>query len=77
MNWKQIWLESDSMLVVKAFNQNSPVLWCLKNRWLNCKVFSSSIVCFCSHMHREGNVVVDALARNGQTFDLSTVANPS
>ncbi|KEH41998.1 hypothetical protein MTR_1g059640 [Medicago truncatula] len=44
MDWKQIWLESDSMLAVKAFNQNSPVSWFLKNRWLNCKVFSSSIV---------------------------------
>lgn len=68
MNLKQIWLESASMFVVKAFNQNSAVLWCLKNGWLNCNVFSSSIDCIFSHIHREGNVVADALARNGQSL---------
>jgi hypothetical protein len=34
---------------------------------MNCKTTLRSIECHCSHIHREGNVVVDALANNGQS----------
>ncbi|KEH25972.1 hypothetical protein MTR_6g038610 [Medicago truncatula] len=35
-NWTQLWLESDSMLVVNAFKNHALVPWKLSNRWYNC-----------------------------------------
>lgn len=31
-----LWLESDSQLVILAFRSNSGIPWCLSNRWKNC-----------------------------------------
>ncbi|GAU49757.1 hypothetical protein TSUD_301830 [Trifolium subterraneum] len=35
-NWLNLWLETDSLLVVRAFNSHELVPWSLSNRWFNC-----------------------------------------
>jgi ribonuclease HI len=37
-NWKYLWMETDSTLVVKAFKADPLILWKLKNHWLNCNI---------------------------------------
>jgi len=48
-------------------DQDLSVPWRLRNRWMNCKTTLRSIECHCTHIQREGNVVADALASNGQS----------
>jgi len=31
-----VWLETDSQLVLQAFNSNTVIHWSLRNRWYNC-----------------------------------------
>lgn len=45
-NWKNMWVESDSSLVVMAFNNDSMIPCDLRNRWLNCKNLLYHIKCF-------------------------------
>jgi len=33
--WKQLWIESDSMLAILALKSPNIVLWKLENRWLS------------------------------------------
>ena len=59
-NLKKLWVESDSIYVIGAFeSKTSSVPWKLRNRWLNalnlCKARTVSI----SHIFREGNVTRD------------------
>jgi ribonuclease HI len=68
MNLDQIWIETDSLAVVKTFNTNEGVPWRMRVRWHNCLTFCSLIHSNCSHILREGNLVVDALAKNGQSL---------
>jgi len=65
-----ICLESDSLIVVKAFQTNSRVPWRMRARWINCMVFCNSIICSCVQVFREGNQVADAFAKNGQSLAL-------
>jgi ribonuclease HI len=65
-NWQQIWIETDSVLVTKAFIDSSLVPWCLRNRWENCLLAARRLSLSCTHIHREGNQVANALASNGQ-----------
>jgi ribonuclease HI len=65
-----ICLETDSIRVVKAFNNNIGVPWKMRSRWRNCLIFCKSINCSCMHILREGNLVADALAKNGQWLSL-------
>ena len=58
------WIETNSLVVIKAFKSDSLVPWKMQNRWYNCKKLISYIRCKCSR--REGNRVADAMARNGQ-----------
>ncbi|MCH91676.1 glycerol-3-phosphate dehydrogenase [Trifolium medium] len=66
-NWMNLWLESDSILVVKAFSSSVLVPWALNNRWRNCRKLSSSMNFVVSHVYREGNQCVDGLANIGVT----------
>ncbi|MCH89899.1 ribonuclease H protein, partial [Trifolium medium] len=53
MNWNNLWLESDSELVVQAFkNTNFMVAWNLRNRWHNVKFLLSRMNCIVSHIYR-------------------------
>jgi ribonuclease HI len=65
-NWTNLWLESDSSLVVNAFkNPNKMVAWLLRNRWVNMLDMLSQMTCIVTHVYREGNVVADLLAKFG------------
>jgi len=66
MRWNNIWIETDSLVVIKAFKSDLLVPWRMQNRWYNCKKLISHSRCKCSHIRREGNRVADAMARNGQ-----------
>jgi ribonuclease HI len=66
--WSQLWLESDSMLVVKAFSSSKVVPWALRNRWDNCLARISNMNFFVSHIYREGNHCADKLASLGLTL---------
>jgi len=46
-NWRNLWLESDSMLVVKAFKDVRKVPWMIRNRWTNSLAIVSSIYELC------------------------------
>ncbi|CAJ2641500.1 unnamed protein product [Trifolium pratense] len=63
--WKNLWLETDSMLVVNAFKSSKTIPWHLKNRWDNCLLLISSMNFFVSHIYREGNTCADKFANLG------------
>jgi len=68
-----VWLESDSQLVLQAFKSNMIIPWSLRNRWYNYLVITHNMRFFASHIYREGNVCADGLANFGLTlsnFDL-------
>lgn len=64
----KIWLETDSLAVIKAFTNHEGVPWKMVVRWQNCLIFSSSIRCICTHVLREGNLDADAMAKHGQNL---------
>jgi ribonuclease HI len=65
-NWTNIWIETDSALVVTTFNNPSkPVPWSLRNRWRNVLVMIQSLNFIVSHICREGNKVADLFANQG------------
>jgi ribonuclease HI len=68
MNWKDIWMESDSLHVVKAFTSSSHVPWRLRTRWNNCMYLAQQINCSCTHIFRESNSAAHSLASNGQSL---------
>jgi len=51
MNWKNIWIEGDSQLVVRATNQNIQVSWCLEVELQNYKLIARSLNCLYTHIH--------------------------
>jgi ribonuclease HI len=63
--WFNLWLETDSMLVLKAFSSVKVVPWHLRNRWDNCLLLSSRMNFFVTHIYREGNHCADKLANLG------------
>jgi ribonuclease HI len=48
--WSQLWLESYSMLVVKAFSSSKVVPWALRNKWDNFLARISNMNVFVSHI---------------------------
>ena len=62
----RIWIETDSVVVVNAFHKAIGIPWKMRSRWHNCMHFCTLVSCTCTHILREGNMVVDALAKNGQ-----------
>ncbi|MCH79531.1 glycerol-3-phosphate dehydrogenase, partial [Trifolium medium] len=67
--WLNLWLETDSLLVVSAFNNaTKPVAWPLSNRWKNAMLMVSQMNCVVTHIYREGNDVADLIARHGLTL---------
>ncbi|KAK2417490.1 hypothetical protein QL285_039786 [Trifolium repens] len=69
MNWNNIWIETDSTLVVLAFqNSNSMVPWYLRNRWSNILLLFRNLNGIVTHIHREGNHIADTLANHGCTL---------
>ncbi|GAU16217.1 hypothetical protein TSUD_298490 [Trifolium subterraneum] len=65
-NWNNLWLETDSSLVVSAFqNPANPVVWALRNRWQNVLFMLKQMNCIVTHIYREGNQVADLIANHG------------
>ncbi|RZB80665.1 hypothetical protein D0Y65_030385 [Glycine soja] len=60
--WSNLWLESDSALVVQSFAGVSLMHCSLRNRWLNCTAVTKSFCFVVGHIYREGNVCADTLA---------------
>jgi ribonuclease HI len=70
MNWLNLWLETDSELVVSAFKDpNRLVTWSLRNRWNNALGLIRHMNFVISHTFREGNAVADRLANHGLTLN--------
>lgn len=69
-NWRNFWLETDSMLVVQAFRNHDIVPWQPRNRWTNCVNITTRMNFLVSHIFREGNACADALVNIG--LNLST-----
>jgi ribonuclease HI len=66
MNWRNLWLETDSALVLLAFtNPNFHVPWSLRNRWQNALILTRQMNFIVTHIFREGNQVADTLANHG------------
>lgn len=63
--WHNLWIESDSELVVAAFKNPDIVPWRLRNRWQNCLTLTNGMHFQVSHIYREGNSCADKLARHG------------
>jgi len=57
LHLNNLWIETDSITVVKAFRQN-------------CLIKGACLQCKFTHIHREGNLVADSLAKNGQQLAL-------
>ena len=72
LRYYKVWLESDSLQLVRAFNQNVTVPWQVSNRWNNCKNLVKGFHFICTHTPREGNQVADALAKNGHSLTCFT-----
>lgn len=65
LRYYRVWLKSDSLQLVRAFNQNVTVPWQVSNRWNNCKNLVKGFHFIRTHTPWEGNQVADALAKNG------------
>ncbi|CAJ2628350.1 unnamed protein product [Trifolium pratense] len=66
MKWHNIWIETDSALVVLAFqNSNSVISWNLRNRWNNSMFLFGQLNGIVTHIYREGNQIADSLANHG------------
>ncbi|KAL6183198.1 hypothetical protein ACLB2K_044609 [Fragaria x ananassa] len=64
-DWKHIWLEVDSSLVLDYIRRPSLVPWPLRVRWLNCLYRISKMNFKATHIFHEGNKIADALANQG------------
>lgn len=53
--WNKLWLDTDSAISLLALRDSSLMPWHLRNRWLNCKLFLTSMSFFITHIYREGN----------------------
>lgn len=71
--WHTLWLECDSILVVKAFTNQFLIPWNLRNRWEKCMQFVSGINFLVTHVYREGNCCADSLANIGLSLHGLTV----
>jgi ribonuclease HI len=69
--FQNVWLESDSQLVILAFKSISVIPWSLRNRWYNCIFRLRNMRFFVSHIYREVNACADDLANLGLTLPSS------
>jgi len=72
-NWHNIWLETDSSLVVLAFHKEGKIPLSLRNRWHNIKTKMKQMNCMVTHIYREGNEVADSLANFGLSLQKLTI----
>lgn len=72
-NWRNIWIESDSTLVVMAFNKMSMIPCSLRNKWINCRKLLCGMNFVVTHIYREGNRCADKLASKGLDIEGVTI----
>jgi hypothetical protein len=66
MNWNNLWLKTDSTLVVLTFkNPDLHVTRSLRNRWHNALIILRKMNFIVSHIFRESNQVADNVANHG------------
>ncbi|XP_058725545.1 uncharacterized protein LOC131596826 [Vicia villosa] len=65
--WRRIWLEVDSVAVVRAFSPAFKVPWQARNRWVNCVNITDNMDFVASHICREGNSCAESLDNVGLT----------
>ena len=59
--WLNLWLETDSLLVIHYFTSPNLVPWCLKVHWANCIYVKKQTNFYISHVFREGNSIADVV----------------
>jgi len=64
-----LWLKTDSSLVVQVFKSTNLIPWLVRNRWNNVMIMLRNMNCIVTHIYREGNQVADSLADFGLTSD--------
>ncbi|XP_058733822.1 uncharacterized protein LOC131605491 [Vicia villosa] len=65
MQWSKLWLETNCILVVKAFSNPNLVSWKIKSRWLTCWAYTLIIEFRISHIFREVIFYADFLDNIG------------
>jgi ribonuclease HI len=73
--WNNLWIESDSELVVKAHKSATLVPWFLSNKWYNCMSRTRNMNIIVSHIYREGNHCADGLAKLGLNLNSVLIWN--
>lgn len=63
--WFNLWIDTDSILVLKAFNRQDFVPSRLQSRWKNRMVIAKRLSRQVTHIYREGNHCADKLANHG------------
>jgi ribonuclease HI len=71
--WNNLWIETDSELVVMAYKEVKSVPWSLSNRWYNFLSRTSIMHFIVSHIYREGNHNADDLAKIGLNLNRLTI----
>lgn len=66
--WRNLWLEADYELVIRAFKNHALVPWHLRNMWLNYMLLTRSMNFMATHIFREGNAYADLLASGGHNL---------
>lgn len=64
-SWSNLWIESDSSLVVMAFKNDSMIPCNIRNRWKNCVRMLYQMNFLVTHIYREGNRCADLVASKG------------
>ncbi|XP_058757629.1 uncharacterized protein LOC131630904 [Vicia villosa] len=67
LGWRMFWIETNCLLVVKAFSDPALVPWKIRSRWRRCHDLSQSIDFMISHIYREANFCADYLANIGHS----------
>ena len=70
---RNLWLEADSELVIRAFKNHDLVPYHLRNRWLNCMLLTRSMNFMATHIFREGNACANLLADASHSLENITV----
>jgi ribonuclease HI len=73
--WNNLWIETDSELLVLAFKFAKLVCWSLSNRWFNCLKISSNRNIMVSHIYREDNHCANGLAKVGLNLNSCIIWN--
>ena len=64
-NLDNIWIELDSITVVRALHNTNLVHWFIKSRWLNCLHNLRNLGLLITHIFWEGNTCADNLSSLG------------